>query len=507
MTKATLAAYSILAVFTLSARAEDEPKVDASPLKIGALQEFGYIEKGIYKAGTENAVSAKADWVDHFGAFLTKDVTIDDRLHLSAGLGGVFQFRKPETVGSGFAFHQRKAFFVGPTKAEAVFDIGEIGSPWLQIGTGMFGYKYNPQAYNLGEYLFRSGAYPTYSYTGGYVIANSAGAGLEGFKALFKFGNFKADLLLFTETNLAPLYDWSLASVASYNIGDGLLDIGAGVNFQRLLQVRPSRTASNAIANSYFEQGDQKYSGSLEFYANPARFYNSKADKLSVQDSAANAGEIVRLRNVAASYQAKADVVDAVLALEDSLKPELTPYSASAILLMARATFDPKKLFGGDVFGSEDLKLYSEVDLLGVVNKPIFYENRMDRMPIMFGFNFPGFKFFDLIALQGEYMKSPWLNNTYQRGRNRANVPYFPGSSDPLLSETEWNDQATKDDFKWTLQVKKSVGQNLSLWFQAANDHLRMPSSIYFYGPQFDHNEVTAGKDHWYWMTQISWGL
>ncbi len=507
MTKATIAACSISLLLTLSTRAEEEPKVEAQPLHIGALQEFGYIVDGTYLAGTEKSRFVHQDWVDHFGAFITKDVTVEDRLHLSAGLGGVFQFRKPETVGLGFAFHQRKAFFMGPTKAEAVYDIGETGKPWLQLGAGMFGYKYNPQAANLGEYLFRSGAYPTYNYTGGYVIANSAGTALEGFKALFRKGDFKGDLMLFTETGLAPMYDWSLAGVAAYSIADGLLDVGAGFNLQRLIPVRPSRTANPAFGNSYFDVNGETFVGQKEFYGNPARFYAARADSLTARDPVANAAKIADYRARAVSHAAKAAIVDSIQTLDDSARPALKHYSASAILLMARATLDVKKLFPSDVFGAEDLKMFAEVDVQSVQNHPVYYENITDRMPIMFGINLPGFKFLDLIAVQGEYLHSPWLNNTFQRGRNAFNTPYLPDPLDANLSKDDYNDAAAKDDFKWTVQLKKNLGGNVSLWAQAASDHLRMPSSFYFYGPQFDHNEVTALDNQWYWMAQISWGI
>jgi hypothetical protein len=507
MTKAILAACSISFLSILPARADDGPKVEAQPLHIGALQEFGYIVDGTYLAGTEKSRLVHQDWVDHFGAFLTKDVTVEDRLHLSAGLGGVFQFRKPETVGLGFAYHQRKAFFVGPTKAEAVYDIGENGNPWLQLGAGMFGYKYNPEAANLGEYLFRSGAYPTYNYTGGYVIANSTGASLEGFKALFRSGNFKGDLLLFTETGLAPMYDWSLAGVASYRVADGLLDVGAGFNFQRMIPVRPSRTANPAIGNSYFEVNGETFVGQKEFYGNPARFYAARADSLAAKDPAANAAAIADYRARASAFAAKAGIVDSVLTLDDSLRPQLKHYSASALMLMARATFDPKRIFPSDAFGAEDLKIYAEADILGVRNFPIYYKKITERMPIMFGINLPGFKLLDLIAIQGEYLRSPWLNDTYQRGRNAFNTPYLPDPMDANLSKNDYNDAAANDDFKWTVQLKKNLGRNVSLWGQAASDHLRMPSSSYFYGPQFDHNEVTALDKQWYWMAQISWGI
>ncbi|HKP97144.1 MAG TPA: hypothetical protein VJ385_15450, partial [Fibrobacteria bacterium] len=367
--------------------------------------------------------------------------------------------------------------------------------------------KYNPEAYNLGEYLFRSGAYPTYQYTGGYVFVNSASTQLEGLKAHLEFGHFKYDMLLYTETGLAPLYDWSWGHVLSYDVGDGLLTLGAGVNFQHLLQVRPSRTASTDFANSYFKLNGETYVGQREYYANHEQFLTSKADTLAAVDSTANAARITSLRSEAAVWKTKVALVDSVNGLSDSLKPALSHYSAAGILVMMRATLDPKKFLGESVFGPEDLKLYAELDILGVRNYPIYYENMTDRMPIMFGFNFPGFKFLDLIALQGEYMHSPWLNNTYHRGRDGRNIPYIPNFDDKNLSVDNFNDVADMDNFKWTVQIKKNLGKALSLSAQASRDHLRMPSSLYYYGPQFDHNEITVRNAHWYWMAQISWGI
>lgn len=508
MNKTTIALCSVFVVFAQSVLAE-ELKVESKPLQIGALSEFGYINKGFYRIGTSEAMAANQDWVDHFGAFLTKEVTVEERLHLSAGIGGVFQFRKPEEPGTGFNKHQRKGFFSGPTKTDVVYDFGEIGNPWLQIGAGMFGYKYNPQAYNLGEYLFRAGGYPTYMYTGGYVQVNSAGAGLQGLKAHLHLGNFNYDMMLLTETGLAPLYDFSWAHVLSYKVADGLLDLGLGVNFQRLLSVRPSRTAAHRFENSYFEYKGKTYVGMKSYYENPAIFNKGKADELKALDSVANAVAIANYEKKAAAFNADAQIVGDLNALSDTAldKPKLNYISASAVLLMARATFDPKKLFEIGVLGPEDLKIYSELNVLGIKNYPIYYDKIIERMPIMVGINLPGFKVLDLIAVQGEYFNSPWLNNTSLRSRDRNNSPYMPGAGDKLLSKNEYNDAASKDNLKWSVLIQKNLGGNLSLRAQAANDHLHLPSSSFYVGPQFDHNEITVLPNHWYWMTQLSWGI
>src|SRR5690606_3389201 len=134
--------------------------------------------------------------------------------------------------------HQRKAFFIGPTQTTATYHFGDPSAPWLTVGAGMFPYKYNPDAANLGEYLFRARAYPTVLTTGGYVFAGSAAATLQGFKASWRQGDLRLDALLTTETELAPFYDWSLAFVGSWSLMNGLLDLGAGVNFHHLIPVR-----------------------------------------------------------------------------------------------------------------------------------------------------------------------------------------------------------------------------------------------------------------------------
>lgn len=516
MTRASLVAFTLFSLFP-GVASSDEPKVESRPLSIGALQEFGYVVDGLYNAGGQNSVISRMEWVDHLGAFLTKEAVVNDRLFLSAGLGGIFQFRKPETVGLGFLYHQRKTFFIGPTRAEAVYHLGDLERPWLKIGTGIFPYKYNPDAVNLGEYLFRAGAYPTYSVTGGYAIVGNAGAQLEGFKANFQAGNLRADLLLFTETTLAPLYDWSLGLVAGYTLGDGLLDIGAGVNFQRLLQVKPSRTARRLNKNSYFTYNGKEYTGYSDYYNYPAAFYASKADSMEASlglattqaDSARIQALAAGFRTKAAPYTTDGALVDSLLALPetDPGRPQLDYYSAAGVLLMARFAFDVKNLFDVAAFGPQDLKLYGEVNLLGVKDYPILYADKQARMPVMVGFNLPGFKLLDLIAVQAEYQKSPWLNNTYQRGTASINLPYLPNSTDAAMSKVDYFDMKHKDDFKWSVLLRKNLHRNVSLSAQVASDHMRLTSSQFYYGPQFDHNEVTAFDNQWYWMTQLSWGI
>ena len=253
----------------------EDAKVEIKPLSIGALEEFGQLGRGIYKMGAPGNSGEvwTNDWIDHLGAFVTAEAVVDDRLFLTGGLGGVFQFRKPEVDNPGFYGSQRKGFFIGPTKAVAEYRFGDPAHSWLTMGSGMFMYKYNPDAVDLGEYLYRSGAYPAYTMTGGYVLVNSAAANLQGFKTSLEIGGFRADILLTTETNLAPLYDWSLGAIVSYKIADGLVELGAGVNFKRLLQVNPSRTSPHKVENGYFSLNGSDYTTNANYYTNQLNYY------------------------------------------------------------------------------------------------------------------------------------------------------------------------------------------------------------------------------------------
>jgi hypothetical protein len=497
---------------TLAAAQPAEPRVDVKPLSIGAFQEVGAVYNGLYTAGNGGGAPNDLQWIDHFGAFIAVEAVVDDRLHLHGGLGGVFQFRKPETVGAGFPYHQRRAFFIGPARTEAVYHLGDDpANPRLQIGAGMFPYKYNSEASNLGEYLFRSRAYPTTVNTGGYVFIGSAGQTLQGFKALYRRGNFTADALLFTETELAPFYDWSLGLVASYKVADGLLDVGAGVNFQHLIPVRPSRTSAPATANSYFRDPatGEYYAGNTQYYVNSAGYFQQKADALYANGSAADSARANGYAQRAERDAARGQRADSLLALPAGSRPGLNRYTTRATLLMARATLDPKKLFSASILGPQDLKVFAEVNVLGVKDHPVFYENITDRMPVMFGVNLPTFRILDLLTVQAEYFRTPWLNNTYSiaegDGERVFNTPYLPSSEDAVLAPRVY-EGLRRDDLKWSILARKQFGR-VTLSAQAARDHLRLPSSEFFYGPQYDPNEVTTFPDSWHWSTQIGWGL
>jgi hypothetical protein len=518
------------------ANAEDGPVVKLAPLQFGALQELGMVRNGLL--GSTPIQEMDNEWIDRFGSYFVQEAVVGDHLLLQGGLGGIFEFPKPEKSGEEFGGSQYKMFYIGPSVAKAMYHFGGVGQGRFSLGGGMFPFKYNPDANNLGDYLFRSQPYPTSIMTGGNGGLTAIGEQttvLQGFHSRLDLGILNLQALLTTETGLPPLYDWSLAFLGSLNLGDGLFDIGAGVNFKRLIQVKSEKTQVHDLENSYFQKGGVWYSGQAANYKNPASFLTSQASALTSQantltsqasaayaknthaDSALGNAYVARSQAFLARSQALLARSQALSAIVDSLAqggpwvdstghvPGAKYYTPAGIMLMARASLDLKKLLPWDAFSPEDLRLYAELAVLGVESYPVFYENWTERMPVMVGFNLPTFKLVDLLSVQFEYFNSPNLNNTYTMGQKNWALPYLP--EDNAFSDKEWNDLTKKDNVSWSILIRKRVLGGLQLNGQVARDHMRTIGTDWFYGSRFEPNEILHKSSSWYWMFQLAWDI
>ncbi|MBW8887318.1 MAG: hypothetical protein JF616_06100 [Fibrobacteres bacterium] len=498
----------IWAALAMGANAEDKPEVKLRPLQFGALQEFGMIRKGLL--GSTPIQEMNNEWVDRFGSYFVQEAVVGNNLVLQGGLGGIFEFPKPEKSGEEFGGSQYKLFYIGPSVAKAMYHFGGVEQDWISLGGGMFPFKYNPDANDLGDYLFRSQPYPTSIMTGGNGGLTAIGdqtTVLQGFHGHAGLGKLTLDALLTTETGLPPLYDWSLAFLGDLQLGDGLLDIGAGVNFKRLIQIKPEKTRVEDLENSYFKKRGVWFSGDAAYYKNPASFLTSKASEAYAKNTPADSA-------IGNAYTARSHALSAIV---DSLAlggpwvdstghvPGAQYYTPAGIMLMARASLDLKKLIPGGDFSPSDLRLYAEVAVLGVESYPVYYKKITERMPIMVGFNLPTFKWVDLFSVQFEYFNSPNLNNTYTMGQKNWAVPYLP--EDNLFSGREWNDLTTKDNISWSILMRKRVLGGLTFNAQVARDHMRTIGTDWYYGSRFEPNEILHKSSSWYWMFQLAWDI
>lgn len=142
--------------------------------------------------------------------------------------------------------------------------------------------------------------------------------------------------------------------------------------------------------------------------------------------------------------------------------------------LAARFTFDPKPLLGTPAFfGTEDCKIYSEVAVIGTKDDSIFdYVPRYSwngipvrRMPLLLGIDVPTFKILDVLSLELEWFNSPYPNNWL------GDIP--KGKIEPYDVTNQWerDNYINKDNFKWSVYLKRKIVSNFEVRAIAANDH------------------------------------
>ena len=387
------AAAIALSWFGLSMAENDDVKLITSGF---AYYQIGQIEK--QSPRTSEAIEKPFD--QHFNGRFTLSATMNRQLQIIVGAEAEF--------GANLNDNQHKKDF-SLKEAQGIYSFGDPENSYLQIAAGYFPFKYNPEAKNLGEYMYRTGTYP------GYVISDfdNAKYRLMGFRAsslLFDALQFHA---LFTSEYLVhPYFDYSLSFITSlkfpnnlidFGLPHNLIDIGGGVDFDRIIPIIPEKTTK-----------DQP--------------------EYIVRDSLNNP----------------------IIENGDTLH-----FTFKGTKVMARLTLDPKRLLPfADIFGKEDAKLYGEIIFLGLKNYGTEYPDIMERMPVMFGFNVPTLKILDVLSCEAEYY-----------GSNEAQKLDIPTSGIPVpdrfpagVSRTPW---------KWSVFAQKTVVKGFAIKGLVGRDHYR----------------------------------
>jgi hypothetical protein len=354
---------------------------------------------------------------------------------------------------------------------------------------GYFPVKYNPEAMNLGEYLFRSNAYPPLL-TSGFEIADKVKmAGIHtGYRRLTPIGRLKADIYLNTETECYPTADLSLSALLGYTDPGKFLDLSMGVSFYHLVPFDQERITP-AKNKSY--------------------------------------------TTIAASFI-------------DSITGVKTDYTFRGTKLAAAVTFDPKVFFNSTIFGKNDLKIYGEFAILGVKNYPGWYENRKERWPVMAGVNWPTHQFasycvlpeilafiletnrekkrqkgigfgtagiltgigswlldrkletnskLDLISIEIEHNPSPYMNSYHFIWKTNSPIPDFKTNTG-MDYYSEWK-KKHDDDWKWSVYTSKVI-KNVRISGQIASDHTS--KATYLPEGKRIYTEMVPRTEDWYFM-------
>lgn len=319
---------------------------------------------------------------------------------------------------------------------------------------GFFPFKYNPQVRNLGEYLFRSNAYPSVIYTN-FDITDEK---LVGFHGKYTFtindlNNVQADLLVTSEKLAYPLHDISLSYIFTGNIMN-FVNMGLGLSHTNIISF------DTVLTTPAYDTAN--FSKSFSSYNN-----------VGFKDSLGNT----------------------------------TDYTFRSTKLMGRVTLDPKAFIETDIFGSEDLKLYAEGIMLGIKNYDGWYENLKNRIVYSFGFNIPTFKILDVLAVEGEFWDNPYWNAAHNIRKNGYTTPFIGNDRESpnyysFFTDTSYQYKpVTGNKWKWSIYASKTIFNRLSIICQFASDHTMRDKFMAANSKRY--TELFQKTKDWYWITKI----
>lgn len=432
-----------LALAALPAAADEgEPKLDFHGA--GWLQ-GGRVENSFATPGEGNAYDK--NWVGQSGGLLTLHTAIDEHWDGTLGLGAaVVQLAR----GSRLQANKWYPFWVSWLDEARIGFTHPMGTGEFKLNLGSFHYGYNPDIKNFGQYLMHGYVYP------GTIVTSLTGPlgvnqNLSGIMASFKIGPISDDLIANIETEDKPLYDISVADIVTWKLGS-LLEVGAGVNFYRVLPANDKATSPGKDCK--------------EAYLGP---YASRGQ----------ANACFLLDTVSRDASGNPTRVDTITG------------SLAGTKVMGRLRVDPKAAFGYEsgVFAKDDFVIYGELALLGLKDYPQFYQKKSRRMPVMFGINFPGFNYFKW-SFEMEY---------YGSRISQDNLAAQNGSWIPVIDDARIDNK--RDDWKYSFNASTVLAGNLVLLGQIANDDLRLGGN---------HDDATGKQalrtpSDWYWTTKIAY--
>ncbi len=459
---------------TSVSRANEGENIEIAKPSFKMSQEISRVVKGgayIKNGGLDDA------WMEPTVGSISFQARKDERLGLDVTVAATY-FAAPYHYDQ--VQNYTRNISVTAPKLDASYIFGDVAHPALRVDAGIFNYKYNENSRDLGEYMFRTWAYPGIVSTGGtYGYIGNNSATLTGLKVQQPLGAFTHELMATIETDLTPVYDLNLTYMARLNLGDGALKLGGGLQIARLLRADGDKETEL----KYFQHNGTWYGEASGYY---------KSLQTGIQEKLAEPGADTAKLNAELARATDA------LAVLDSLStgqidPDIKTILNRAIKPMAWFSFDPKILFGrSDLLGAKDLIVYGEAIILGAQNYPVFYDKIGKRIPVMAGFNVPTFHLLDVLSLEFEYYASQ-LPPTFKPNQpNATPVPVTPDSYYP----TDWD----KDNLKWSVYAERTLVPGVTLTAQAASDHGRSWDWNYYGRTPW---EIYTSPSKWYWGLKL----
>lgn len=417
--------------------------------------QLGRIEKSSDTISNADDNNFNKNWNQNTGGQITVVARKSDRWEGSLGLGVI---QAHNARGSLNATHLWGPYWAPYVTEARITRSGSFGEHKMSLTLGSFPYDYNPDVKNLGLYLLRGLVYPGIVISGFETKHVLPIASIFGGLFRYEYRGLRNDLILNSETENKPYFDFSLADVASYKIAPGL-EVGAGVNFYRFLPQNSKVTSPDKSCkdepHSYFHDA-----------ADPEACFS--IDTVSF-DSASNTA-----------------VLDTITG------------SMAGTKVMGRFRLDPKQWFGwGQPFGAEDLVIYGEAAILGLKDQGKYYNDITRRIPVMLGLNLPAFGFLDNLSLEVEYYGS---RNYSDYGKSESYASWLPRV---VFDQNGKALENVRDDWKWSLYGSRVIMGHLKLSAQVADDHLRT-GGVLATGKATWAEALSTPAD-WYWMCKLAY--
>ena len=408
----------------------------------------------IQKSSDTLSGNYNGNFIHAAGAHVLLRSQFTEKLEANLGLGMV----ERHYLGGGLTNRRgRTAVVVTPYVVQANFGYSFWNSEAskLKFSAGFLDYSYNPDVKNLGLYLLRGPVYPGLVLSGFETKNTLPWADFLGMQLHHETGSFQQDLLITSETEVYPVYDFSPAYLAHYQFGKGFR-IGGGVNLYHYIPIEKKMTSPTTPAPT------------------------GEPDDTAVP--------------VTDPSQRVWIYVDTTAGHRDT-----TNLSFRGTKVMLNVSFDPKEAFSfGESLSPDDLKIYSEVAIIGLDNSKAYkaiYGDYAHRMPIMVGFNFPTFQKLDHVSLEVEVYHAQFKDDLQ---RYQPSSAYF---ASPLPVRNLGNLNLKRDDVKWALHAAKTISR-VRISAQVANDHSRPGGKLLDIPAEWE-SLYTTPMD-WYWMTKLS---
>ncbi len=467
---------AVIAIIGLATPSMPE-SVQLQPLHGMASFEFGRLEEVFLN---ESNIRDQ-EFLNRTSAWLVQNVALPNNIDIHLGVG-VMSYTVIHRDGVPDAQSRRTVPAIARASGRWTPWKGMEGEYRLAIETGIFPFKYNSHAKNLGEYMFRTWVSPIQISTGGLDLVGTASGYLTGVRLDgYLPGGLHWNFFYTINMDHLPLKTQSLAWILDYS-SSTVFQAGVGLQLENYIydresQIQPKK-GNNMAYKARDAAGNEKYFDAelleAETYTSacaptddPVRCTELKSVRIEQQD----AQKVIGVDNYpvggADTFQPQWTIVDS------------TYYSFKGEKLLAYASLNFASLLGlSDVLGENGLSVYAEAIILGVKSVPVWAETLKERTPVMFGFNLPTFKLLDVLSLEFEVLKLKYSMST-EMVQDADELPKYATNSPDANYDT--------DDWKFTIFAEKTVTPGFKVFFQCARDHFR--TMDIFGKPEF--HEVT----------------